>query len=467
MTSPENAQGSSPQDSSADIYRGFEGQRTPSSDDYLNALLGGLIVVDANVLLDLYRYNETGRRSLLSTFRAFGQRLWIPHQALHEFWSNRGEVLRDPQGKRALLSSLEKTEATAIQSINAWAKHSAQPGDVRDEVAAFIRQGFESAREQIFERSDDSYRDWLKDTNADPVLLELESLLQGKVGAPLSEDEHATAVGEALRRIDASEPPGYKDKHKSDPKAAGDYLIWEQTLKEAETRGLDVLFVTRDLKEDWVRRKDDELSGPRSELVQEMLGRSGCKFFIRSPAGILELARNNMSVDVSDESLADARRLNDTEASLPKIIDDYNWIRMRSGWDVASAENLMDALEAGSPRLADALVRLATTDDVFDEAAARELEIPHFGQLRSDLDGAIAALQAERLISSTARSPLLPVMKRKAEGGKVDIQGYRLRDEFGALLRAIIESSEDLYLWRYLDDDRIAENQSEHNTHGQ
>jgi len=164
-------------ESAPDVFRGFEGQRTPNADDYLAALLGGLIVVDANVLLDLYRYNERGRRSLLNTFRAFGGRLWIPHQAMHEFWNNREDDLRDPQGTRGLLSNLDKTEATVVQSINAWAKQSAQPDNVRDEVAAYIRGGFVSAREQISARSDDTYRDWLKDTNADPVLRELESLL--------------------------------------------------------------------------------------------------------------------------------------------------------------------------------------------------------------------------------------------------------------------------------------------------
>ena len=187
-----------------------------------------------------------------------------------------------------------------------------------------------------------------------------------------------------------------------------------------------------------------------------MLEKTGRRFFLRSPAGILELARNNMSVDVSDESLADARRLNDTEQSIPEIIDGYNWIRRRSGWDLASAENLVDALEAGSSRLGDALTRLATTDDIIDEQVASELGIPHFGQIRSELDRAIEALQTERLISPTASSPLLPVMRRITEGGKVDVQGYKLREEFRDLLRAIIEGSEDLYVWRLLDDDRFA-----------
>ncbi|UPO78899.1 PIN domain-containing protein [Arthrobacter sp. Helios] len=446
-----------------DVFKGFEGQRTPTHVDYVSALLHGLIVVDANVLLDLYRYNDSGRLSLLATFRAFGHRLWIPHQVLHEFWNNREEVLGDPQGAKGVVTSLDKAEATAVQSINSWAKLSAQPDYIRDEVSSYIQSGFEEAREQISARSDGTYKDWLKDTNEDPVLRELERLLQGKIGAPPTDAELAICVEEALRRIEAKEPPGYKDRHKSDPKAAGDYLIWQQIMTEASNRDSDVLFVTRDLKEDWVRRKDDELSGPRPELVQEMLAKTGRRFFLRSPAGVLELARNNMSVEVSDESLADARRLNEAAQPVHSIISAYHWIRQSSGWDVASAENLLDALTVARSPLATVLTRLATTGEVVDQQMASELGFSHFGQVRTDLERTIDALQDERLISPTATAPLLPVMRR-TEGGTVDVQGYRLSEEVQNLFHAILEGSEDLYMWRYLDDDRLAEEFPHHHS---
>ncbi|RLK60439.1 PIN-like domain-containing protein [Actinokineospora cianjurensis] len=66
-----------------------------------------------------------------------------------------------------------------------------------------------------------------------------------------------------MRRIRASEPPGYKDRKKDDVNAVGDYLVWEQTLLEATTRGLDVLFVTSDTEEDWWRLEGGERRGPR------------------------------------------------------------------------------------------------------------------------------------------------------------------------------------------------------------
>ncbi|NEB93188.1 DUF4935 domain-containing protein [Streptomyces bauhiniae] len=49
----------------------------------------GLVVLDTNVLLNLYRSNESTRRDTLAALARLRERLWIPHQVLAEFWRNR------------------------------------------------------------------------------------------------------------------------------------------------------------------------------------------------------------------------------------------------------------------------------------------------------------------------------------------------------------------------------------------
>lgn len=68
-----------------------------------------LVVVDANVLLNLYRYNESTRDDLLGLLDKLGDRLWAPHQVLHEFWRNR-------------LNVLARRDTAANQALNALAK---------------------------------------------------------------------------------------------------------------------------------------------------------------------------------------------------------------------------------------------------------------------------------------------------------------------------------------------------------
>ena len=44
-----------------------------------------IFVLDANVLLDLYRYSEESRNELLRILVAYKDRLWIPAQVALEF----------------------------------------------------------------------------------------------------------------------------------------------------------------------------------------------------------------------------------------------------------------------------------------------------------------------------------------------------------------------------------------------
>jgi hypothetical protein len=54
------------------LFDGFEGYRIPSDADIDYALTSALIAVDANVLLNLYRYNARTTDDLLAIFERLG-----------------------------------------------------------------------------------------------------------------------------------------------------------------------------------------------------------------------------------------------------------------------------------------------------------------------------------------------------------------------------------------------------------
>ncbi len=70
-------------------------------------------------------------------------------------------------------------------------------------------------------------------------------------------------------------PPGFKDKGKGGVDAANDYLVWEQTLIEAERRKTEALIVvTGDSSdEDWFRRDGGEIRGARVKYLKRLEGR--------------------------------------------------------------------------------------------------------------------------------------------------------------------------------------------------
>ena len=71
-------------------------------------------------------------------------------------------------------------------------------------------------------------------------------------------------------RVKQKIPPGYLDAAKSPDRAAGDFLVWRQTIEESRARKLPVLFVTQDLKEDWWADRGTSSMRARPELVAEL-----------------------------------------------------------------------------------------------------------------------------------------------------------------------------------------------------
>ncbi|MEV8438039.1 PIN-like domain-containing protein [Actinosynnema sp. NPDC051121] len=303
-------------DGSSGIYDAFPGYRRPSEDESADALRSALVVVDANVLLNLYRYNDSTRDDLLGLLRGVGDRLWVPHQVMREFWRNRLTVLA---GRAAatdqVLTALAKQQRAAEDALHQWAKTTALADAVRDDL---VRKVGALHRELV--AAIGSHTPPSPDSPGVPgreaVLDELEALLRGKVGAKPDDARWDELVEEGKRRAAAKEPPGYLDAGKDDSNlpegSAGDYLVWAQAVEEATRRGTDLLFVTGDEKEDWWWRYRSEFLGPRVELVEEFAAGSGRQLYMMRPVDLLRRA-SALEVEVRTESVNDVARVSESQ----------------------------------------------------------------------------------------------------------------------------------------------------------
>ncbi|MFI0908944.1 PIN domain-containing protein [Streptomyces abikoensis] len=291
------------------LFDGFEGYRTPSSDDYRHVLAKGMVVFDANVLLNLYRYTEETRDGLFTIMETLGERFWVPHQAVAEFWRNRESTLNTPKDSAKVAETeLRKAERTATNAIQVWAKSSALPDERRSEIIEHFTSVFEKICKVINEQAENDTIPHARDTNKDALLSRLSNVLAGRVGSPLSEEDHAIALKEAKRRAQAKEPPGYLDQEKNGDLGAGDYIVWEQLLIEATRRQCDVLFVTNDLKEDWWRKVRDQQRGPRLELQSEFRSRTRQQLFMLQHTGLLVQASSPLNMQIIPESVEESER---------------------------------------------------------------------------------------------------------------------------------------------------------------
>lgn len=299
------------------LFDGFEAYRTASDDEVREVLRSALVVIDTNVLLNMYRYNDVTRTSIVELMAALGDRLFVPYQVLEEFWRNRERALAGPLAEvRSTIAELQKFHDSAVEQVRMWVNRSALAPGAAGVIEARLDDAFAEARLEFDSLIDDAQVDHARSTLHDPVLAQLQPVLQGRVGPSMDEAAYKAALKEGQRRADVGEPPGFADAKKSDrgPEgAAGDYLVWEQLIVEATRRGSStVAFVTGDVKRDWWRFESGNPRGPRIELAREIAERCGANLHMLRPDVLLRFA-DTLAVSVLPDSLEDVERTTLTE----------------------------------------------------------------------------------------------------------------------------------------------------------
>ncbi|MET9267272.1 PIN domain-containing protein [Amycolatopsis sp. NPDC004079] len=299
-----------------DLEDEFGGYLTPTDGDYQSVMLSGMVVLDANVLLNLYRYATSTREDLFNVLGKLGDRLWIPHQVALEFWKNREGALEDlKKVTKETVDALEGVSSQAPEIVSAWANRISLDNPNGEELSNLIQSGFKSAIKAIKELGDPEGVSGHWDTNKDNILASLRRIFSGKVGKRLEVEDEVKAREEARRRIAEKIPPGYKDSGKDDP--CGDYIYWVQTLREARRRKVGVLLVTDDSRsDDWYRRQAGKTRGPRFELVDEMADFAGVRLFMMRTQSLLFHARRVLEVDVRTSSVEEAARVDERHFEL-------------------------------------------------------------------------------------------------------------------------------------------------------
>lgn len=343
---------------------GFEGWMPQSYEDQKHALTTGLISLDANVLLDLYRFNDAGRDGVLEVLAKLGDRVWVSHQAAREFWRTRISVI-DNRNKstEAVLAVLAEQRQKALNGIAAWGRSTFVP----DADEAAIREVLEKASDRVqalIEEQAEESGQFAHEVTADSVVKRLLELLEGKVGAPLPPQEHAEALKESARRVKEKVPPGYRDAEKerdgNPDGAAGDYLVWHQSLLEAKRRGMPLMIVTSDLKDDWWWRnpKGAQVYGPRAELVEEALRITGAKCYMLETRTLTKLAKPVLGLELTPEAIRSVDRRTDPDESV---------------WSGRAVDELLDRLDAEGAVQADVIRRAAELGGIIDREDIYEM----------------------------------------------------------------------------------------------
>ncbi|MGW2558677.1 PIN-like domain-containing protein [Streptomyces sp. NPDC001514] len=357
------------------IYDCDGAHRSPLKGDYEKVFQSGMIVLDTNVLLNLYRSNARTREDTLAVLSKLRDRLWVPHQVLTEFWRNRElRSVRHHHSTKAKETSaaLDKARRSAQDAVERWMKEVRLKQD--EDVTRAIGEGMKAFADIVDDLREiidgQAARDALvgtAETHSDPVLTVLEPLLHGRIGEPLPTDEYDKAVQEAQKRADEEIPPGYEDFRTKPPeRAAGDYLLWVQLLKEAQQRACDVLLVTGDVKKDWWQTRDGDIPArPRAELLVELREHANVRLYMLTPAELLTWAEELLEgLQVDKDSVDDLEQLGEADRD-----NDGS----EAGWTRQSLGTFVEHLRVRYPAHAKVIIAAAANGGIVDRATAYEL----------------------------------------------------------------------------------------------
>jgi len=242
------------------------------------------LVLDANVLLNLYRFSEDARSDFISLLNDYRERIWIPHQVAFEFLENRPKLIVD-QAK--VLEEFSKKLQESLSTLESPKTHPF----VKPETLDKLREAIKEVSSELEEgRSHMEAR-----LSADELLEQVSSLTDGRVGSGFTDGELLQIFKDGEERYKQKIPPGFRDDGKgseqtlaSQRRRFGDYIIWREMLGYASRNSSDIIFVTADGKEDWWAEQSGRKLGPRAELVAEFCTTTGQKIVMYTAQRFLE-----------------------------------------------------------------------------------------------------------------------------------------------------------------------------------
>lgn len=282
----------------------FPGHFRPTENDFKSLWDSCIFAVDANVLLNLYRYSQETRIALEAAIKSVSSRIFLPHQAAKEYLKN-----------RLVVTASQAEEYTkAIKSISdlstTLANRKKHPFLHESELPKFNQQV-----EDLIEQLDAQRSTLLNRLTNDEILDFIEKTFANKTGFPYTIELITNLIEEGEDRYKNEVPPGYKDAKKDaqdDPsRKFGDLIVWKQLIDKSKSEGKPLIFITDDKKEDWWLEHSGRTISPRIELREEFIQQTGMNFWMYTVDKFIAESAKQSKTAVSEkiiEEIIEVRR---------------------------------------------------------------------------------------------------------------------------------------------------------------
>lgn len=277
----------------------------PTDDEFASLWKDCFFSLDANVLLNLYRYKIDTREDFISLLDASKERFWLSFQAANEYFRNRIDVIvKQSKDYDDIKKIIDEFESSYCGRLSAFSKHSNIDISLMEST---IRKTSAALKKQVSD-SKDKHPDLL---DRDPILNSLTKIFDGRIGTCLATAELNEKYSEIDKRYASKIPPGFEDANKTDARKYGDALIWFELLAEAKSRNKPVIFITDDVKKDWWQFNGSNIIGPHPYLIREMNDIAGVKFYIYTSEKFLVFAGKHLLKKPKNETVKDVKQTQD------------------------------------------------------------------------------------------------------------------------------------------------------------
>jgi hypothetical protein len=317
----------------------FPGYYHPEKEDFEEIWETCNFVFDANILLNLYRYSRDTSIDFINILESkdLEDRIWIPYQAALEYHQNRLGVIYDQTNAyKKIQEKLSGFRNDIDNELSDICKKGRHPLINHEEFISELITLFEKYESQLDDLKEDHpdllSEDWIKNKVTD--------IFEGKVCDQLDPKEKERIIKEGNNRYQIKIPPGYKDINKPYPEKYGDLFIWFEIINFANQAEKPVIFITDDRKEDWWYRHNGKTIGPRPELINEFISKTGRNFYMYSADRFMYEATNYLDKQINEESIEeieDIRLQEENSQILRQNQEDYI--------DLLASKKMIDMME--------------------------------------------------------------------------------------------------------------------------
>jgi hypothetical protein len=304
----------------------FSGYYQLSKNELDNLWKQCIFILDANVLLNLYRYSKETSDDLISILKKISERIWIPFQACLEYQENRLLVIAEQVKKyrevQDILETIQSQLHGQLDKLQLKKRHSTINPD------------------KLITKTEKIFNDFLQELKAleqgqpdvfdhDKIRDEIDSILLNKVGPPPESQQELDSIYEEGKiRYGIKRPPGYMDIDKEKDNSEvylyrdlvikrmyGDLILWKQIInhvrKQKELK--HIIFLTDDTKEDWwwiCESQGKKTIGPRPELIEELKTKGEIEYFyMYNSERFMIFAKQYLGIEVKEESINQVRNV--------------------------------------------------------------------------------------------------------------------------------------------------------------